>query len=86
MIDAQVLFVREFGLFLTTFRRVVDMEVIAPNSLLSGSKLVHNLRRSSSMWETTTLRVAYDSPLETMEQLRQRLQAYVSANNREWSG
>ncbi|KAL7280810.1 hypothetical protein ACG7TL_005754 [Trametes sanguinea] len=86
MIDDQVLFVREFGLFSTTFRRVDGMEVIAPNSLLSGSKLVHNLRRSSSMWETTTLMVAYDTPLETIEQLRLRLQAYVNANNREWSG
>ena len=43
------MFVREFGLFSTTFRRVDGQEVIAPNSLLAGSKLVHNLRRSSSM-------------------------------------
>jgi hypothetical protein len=44
------MFVREFGLFSTTFRRVDGQEVIAPNSLLSGSKLVHNLRRSNSMY------------------------------------
>ena len=76
---------REFGLFSTTFRRVDGMEIIAPNSLLASAKLVHNLRRSSSMWESTTLMVAYDTPLELIEQLRIRLQAYVSANNREWS-
>ena len=29
--------------------------------------------------------VAYDTPLEVIEQLRIRLQAYVNANNREWS-
>ncbi|KAI0331475.1 hypothetical protein GY45DRAFT_1322271 [Cubamyces sp. BRFM 1775] len=85
MIDDQPLFVREFGLFSTTFRRVDGMEIIAPNSLLASAKLVHNLRRSSSMWESTTLMVAYDTPLELIEQLRIRLQAYVSANNREWS-
>lgn len=45
----QVLFVKEFGLFATTFRRVDGQEVIAPNSLLASTKLVHNLRRSKSM-------------------------------------
>ncbi|KAI0741441.1 Mechanosensitive ion channel-domain-containing protein [Daedaleopsis nitida] len=85
MIDDQPLFVREFGLFSTTFRRVDGMEIIAPNSLLASSKLVHNLRRSNSMWESTTLMVAYDTPLEIVEQLRTRLQSYVAANNREWS-
>lgn len=86
MIDEQPLFVREFGLFSTTFRRVDGMEIIAPNSLLASSKLVHNLRRSNSMWESTTVTVAYDTPLEVIEQLRTRLQAYVNANSREWSG
>ncbi|KAI0367005.1 hypothetical protein BV20DRAFT_971103 [Pilatotrama ljubarskyi] len=86
LIDDQPLFVREFGLFSTTFRRVDGMEIIAPNSLLASSKLVHNLRRSSSMWETTNLMVSYDTPLDVIEQLRLRLQAYVAANSREWSG
>ncbi|TDL20127.1 hypothetical protein BD410DRAFT_821919 [Rickenella mellea] len=85
MIDDQPLFVREFGLFSTTFTRVDGQEVIAPNSLLAGSKLVHNLRRSSSMWETTKLMISYDTPLEIVEQLRGRLQSYVAQNNREWS-
>ena len=46
----QPLEVREFGLFSTTFRRVDGQEIIAPNSLLASSKLVHNLRRSDSMF------------------------------------
>lgn len=49
MIDDSVLTVREFGLFATTFRRVDGQEIIAPNSLLASSKIVHNLRRSNSM-------------------------------------
>ncbi|KAH9935899.1 Mechanosensitive ion channel-domain-containing protein [Epithele typhae] len=85
VIDDQPLVVREFGLFATTFRRVDGMEIVAPNSLLSSSKLVHNLRRSNSMWESTELMIAYDTPLELIEQLRTKLQAYVAANNREWS-
>lgn len=56
MIDDQVLMVREFGLFATTFRRVDGQEVIAPNSLLASSKLVHNLRRSHSMFVFLVLR------------------------------
>ncbi|KAJ7115785.1 Mechanosensitive ion channel-domain-containing protein [Mycena epipterygia] len=85
MIDDQVLEVREFGLFATTFRRVDGQEIIAPNALLASSKLVHNLRRSHSMWETTNLMVSYNTPLEVLEELRVRMNAYVAANNREWS-
>ncbi|KAH9485263.1 Mechanosensitive ion channel protein Msy1 [Psilocybe cubensis] len=85
MIDDQVLFVKEFGLFSTTFRRVDGQEVIAPNSLLSSTKLVHNLRRSKSMWETTQLMVSYDTPMEAIEQLRLKIIAYMNANSREWS-
>lgn len=44
------MFVKEFGLFSTTFRRVDGQEIIAPNSLLANSKLVHNLRRCNSMY------------------------------------
>ncbi|KAG0709774.1 Mechanosensitive ion channel-domain-containing protein [Suillus ampliporus] len=86
MIDDQYLIVKEFGLFSTTFRRVDGQEIIAPNSLLSSTKLVHNLRRSSSMWESTTLMIGYNTSLELVEQLKARIQAYITANNREWSG
>lgn len=47
------MFVLEFGLFSTTFKRVDGQTVVAPNSLLASSKLVHNLRRSSSMYVLT---------------------------------
>ncbi|KAI3619617.1 calcium channel [Moniliophthora roreri] len=84
MIDDQPLFVREFGLFSTTFRRVDGQEIIAPNSLLASAKLVHNIRRSSSMAETTTIMIAYNTPLEIVEQLKARIKQYVSDNSREW--
>lgn len=86
MIDEQPLFVREFGLFSTTFRRVDGQEIVAPNSLLASSKLIHNLRRSNSMWETTNLMVGYDTPLEVIEAFRLGIQEYITANNREWNG
>ncbi|KAK0235648.1 Mechanosensitive ion channel-domain-containing protein [Armillaria nabsnona] len=86
MIDDQALMVREFGLFSTTFRRVDGQEIIAPNSLLSSAKLIHNLRRSSSMWETTNVQLAYNTPLPVIEEIRTRIKAFVTENNREWSG
>ncbi|KAJ4473751.1 Mechanosensitive ion channel-domain-containing protein [Lentinula aciculospora] len=85
MIDDQYLFVKEFGLFSTVFRRVDGQEIIAPNSLLASSKLVHNIRRSGSMAETTELEVAYDTPLEVIEELRSRVIQYASDNSREWA-
>ncbi|KAJ3861518.1 Mechanosensitive ion channel-domain-containing protein [Lentinula novae-zelandiae] len=87
MIDDQYLFVKEFGLFSTVFRRVDGQEIIAPNSLLASSKLVHNIRRSGSMYvaETTELEVAYDTPLEVIEELRTRIIQYANDNNREWA-
>lgn len=86
MIDDQVLTVREFGLFSTVFRRVDGQEIIAPNALLASSKLVHNLRRSSSMWETTEIMVSYDTPLDVIDTIRARVDQYVQQNSREWSG
>lgn len=51
----QPMFVMEFGLFSTTFKRVDGQTVIAPNALLASAKTVHNLRRSSSMLVHTTI-------------------------------
>ncbi|KAK2465625.1 hypothetical protein APHAL10511_002169 [Amanita phalloides] len=85
MIDEQPLIVREFGLFSTTFRRVDGIEIVAPNSLLASQKLVHNLRRSKSMWESTMITVSYNTPMDVIEEIRSRVSTYVTVNSREWS-
>ena len=54
-LTVQPMFVVEFGLFATTFKRVDGQTVIAPNALLASAKTVHNLRRSSSMYVTHRL-------------------------------
>ncbi|KAG8959884.1 hypothetical protein FRC05_007222 [Tulasnella sp. 425] len=77
LIDDMVLFVNDFGLFATTFRRVDGQEVVAPNSLLATAKLIHNVRRSGSMWETTNLQIGYETPLDIIEQLKVRLRQYM---------
>lgn len=38
-----------------------------------------------SRWETTELVVSFNTPMEVIEQLKQRIQAYITANSREWS-
>ncbi|KZP21055.1 hypothetical protein FIBSPDRAFT_1044419 [Athelia psychrophila] len=86
MIDDQPLIVREFGLFATTFRRTDGQEIIAPNSLLNSTKLVHNMRRSGSMWETTNLTISYSTPLEIVDQLKTKLRQYITDNSRDWAG
>ncbi|KAF9653327.1 hypothetical protein BDM02DRAFT_3087350 [Thelephora ganbajun] len=85
MIGDNVMFVKEFGLFSTTFSRVDGQEIVAPNSLLANTKLVHNVRRSGSQWETTNLMISYDTPLSLVEQLRSRISQYISENSREWN-
>ncbi|KIY66418.1 hypothetical protein CYLTODRAFT_423451 [Cylindrobasidium torrendii FP15055 ss-10] len=75
-IDDQPLVVREFGLFATTFRRLDGQEIVAPNALLSKAKTIHNVRRSYSMGETTTLMMARPSCIKH----------HIPENSREWSG
>ena len=48
MIDDNVMFVKEFGLFSTTLRRVDGQEAVAQSSILTSTKLVQNVRRSGS--------------------------------------
>jgi hypothetical protein len=37
-------------------------------------------------WESTTLTISYRTPLEIVEQLRTRINAYIITNSRDWSG
>ncbi|KAG8870189.1 hypothetical protein FRB98_001798, partial [Tulasnella sp. 332] len=84
IVDDQILTVKEFGLFATTFRRVDGQEVVAPNSLLATTKLIQNMRRSGSQWETTTLQIGYNTPMEVVEQLKVKLRQYMAEHSREW--
>lgn len=86
LIDSDFLFVKEFGLVSTTFRRWDAQEIIAPNALLATTKLIHNIRRSRAMWEVCSINIAYDTPLEVLEEINVRVKQYLLDNNREWAG
>ncbi|KAL4250143.1 hypothetical protein ABKN59_006484 [Abortiporus biennis] len=85
MIDDSPMFVREFGLFATTFQRVDGQTLIAPNTLLATSKIVHNFRRSGSMWESTELMISYQTSLSTLSLLNARLKSYADQHSRDWT-
>jgi small-conductance mechanosensitive channel len=86
-VDEQFMFVQEFGLISTTFRTTSNETIVAPNALLSSSKLIFNCRRSNNQWEVTFVQVGYDTTLlEMIDELRARMRAYVKENDREWGG
>jgi len=70
----------------TVFERVDGQYMIIPNSVLSTSKHILNVRRSGSMWETTNIQVGIETSLEVMTELRTRMRAWVNENSRDWAG
>lgn len=85
-IDGDPLVVKEFGLMSTVFERVDGQVMIMPNSILSTSKHILNVRRSGAMWETTNIQIGYETPLELISELRTKMRQFVNENNRDWAG
>ena len=50
--------------------------------ILTSDSIVNAERR----WESTTLTVAYDTSMETIEDLKSKISIYINTNSREWSG
>ena len=55
------------------------------NSMFVAFALVFFPVLISIRWESTTIMISYSTPLEIIEQLKQRIQTYVANNSREWS-
>ncbi|SAM85568.1 uncharacterized protein UBRO_08136 [Ustilago bromivora] len=85
-IDEEWMFVKEFGLLSTTFRTTVNAEIVAPNAMLATQKYIYNSRRSGAQWEVTMIQLSFDTSLESIEQLRLKLRAWVKENDREFGG
>ena len=45
-----------------------------------------SIANTKHRWESTTLTVAYDTSMETIESLKNKISTYVNTNSREWSG
>jgi hypothetical protein len=52
------------------------------NYTLTSDSIVNAEHR----WESTTLTVAYDTSMETIENLKSKINTYINTNSREWSG
>lgn len=54
--------------------------------MLASSKYIHNARRSGSQWEVTTIMTSFETAIQTIDEFRKRLRAWVKENDREWGG
>ena len=59
---------------------------VAANPCEFGYNLTSSITNAKHRWESTTLTVAYDTPMEVIEELKGKISTYVNTNSREWSG
>jgi small-conductance mechanosensitive channel len=75
----EVLVVKRMGLLVTVFLRWDGTEWFAPNSLL-GQKFIINLRRSSNQFENATVQFGWDTPLEKLDQLEEKMNLWLQTD------
>lgn len=67
------------GLLVTVFERWDGTEFFSPNALL-GQKIITNLRRSDPQFENATLQMGWDTPLEKLTKLEEKMNAWLSTD------
>ncbi|KAH9467771.1 hypothetical protein MJO28_006181 [Puccinia striiformis f. sp. tritici] len=75
----EVLVVKRMGLLVTVFLRWDGTEWFAPNSLL-GQKFIINLRRSTNQFENATLQFGWNTPLEKLDLLEERMNLWLQTD------
>ncbi|RPB02302.1 hypothetical protein L873DRAFT_1673852 [Choiromyces venosus 120613-1] len=78
-------FVKEIALMYTEFKKLEGHVVQAPNSLLN-TLFILNMRRSGALAEAIPIVCKFGTSLEQIEELRERLLAFVKSENREYQG
>ncbi|OAL55857.1 hypothetical protein IQ07DRAFT_639504 [Pyrenochaeta sp. DS3sAY3a] len=76
-------FVKEIALFYTEFKKMQGHIVQAPNSYLN-SLFILNHRRSGALAEAVPIIIKFGTTLEQIENLRETLLAFVTAEKREY--
>lgn len=76
-------FVKEIALFYTEFKKMQGHIVQAPNSYLN-SLFIMNHRRSGALAEAVPIIIKFGTTLEQIENLRETLLAFVTAEKREY--
>ncbi|OAV99069.1 hypothetical protein PTTG_02396 [Puccinia triticina 1-1 BBBD Race 1] len=75
----EVLVVKRMGLLVTVFLRWDGTEWFAPNSLL-GQKFIINLRRSSNQFENATVQFGWETPLEKLDALEEKMNLWLQTD------
>ncbi|EGG04448.1 uncharacterized protein MELLADRAFT_117083 [Melampsora larici-populina 98AG31] len=75
----EVLVVKQMGLLVTVFVRWDGTEWFAPNSLI-GQKFIINLRRSNSQFENATVQFGWDTPLEKIDELEEKMNDWLQTD------
>ncbi|KAF1840612.1 uncharacterized protein K460DRAFT_349275 [Cucurbitaria berberidis CBS 394.84] len=76
-------FVKEIALFYTEFKKMQGHIVQAPNSYLN-TLFILNHRRSGALAEAVPIIIKFGTTLEQIEQLRETLMGFVTAEKREY--
>ncbi|MBW0542438.1 hypothetical protein O181_082153 [Austropuccinia psidii MF-1] len=75
----EILVVKRMGLLATVFCRWDGTEWFAPNSLL-GQKAIINLRRSTNQFENATVQFGWDTPLEKIDELEEKMNVWLETD------
>ncbi|KAH9813280.1 Mechanosensitive ion channel-domain-containing protein [Melampsora americana] len=75
----EILVVKQMGLLVTVFLRWDGTEWFAPNSLI-GQKFIINLRRSNSQFENATVQFGWDTPLEKIDELEEKMNDWLQTD------
>ncbi|KAG0152027.1 hypothetical protein CROQUDRAFT_35926 [Cronartium quercuum f. sp. fusiforme G11] len=75
----EILTVKQMGLLSTVFVRWDGTEWFAPNAVL-GKKFIINLRRSTNQFENATVQFGWDTPLEKIDELEEKLNYWLQTD------
>ncbi|KAK4046937.1 hypothetical protein OIV83_005728 [Microbotryomycetes sp. JL201] len=82
-IDGNSYTVLEMQLLSSVFKRIDGTVVQAPHSILN-TKFINNIRRSGAIWEPFVFDVAFDTPFEKIEALRERMLEFLEVERRDF--
>ncbi|KAI8978039.1 Mechanosensitive ion channel-domain-containing protein [Pilobolus umbonatus] len=83
-IDGRYMKVNNIGILGTVFEAGDGVMLYAPTTVLV-TKIISNIRRSGDMGENITFNIDFRTPNETIQALRERLEAWIQTQTRDFS-
>jgi small-conductance mechanosensitive channel len=82
-VGGDVMYVTEFGLISTVFRRTDGKKLYAPNKAISN-KFIKNVRRSGTIIEDIDLEVSLNTTKEQFEELKRRILEFLKQHKNDF--